>query len=305
MRFTLTRFSARQLALSALGLCCFAAAGANAADTAAQKHFLWKVTGAKGVVYLLGTVHVGRPEFYPLPAVIEESFNKADTLIEEVDTGKPEAQRLNQLVAERGVYPSGDAVANHLSAVTRAHLTAYLKKSGQSEANIARMKPWLIAVMVLVSETKRIGLDPSLGLDKHFLEEARKLHKPIAALETASSQIELFTSIPKELEDQLLLSSLVEAEKLSGQLELLIRLWQSGDVEAMEELLNRSVSDYPQLKPIAKSLLDDRNDVMTEKIERFLDTSKTYFVAVGAAHLVGDRGIIRQLRAKQFTVEQQ
>ena len=44
---------------------------------------------------------------------------------------------------------------------------------------------------------------------------------------------------------------------------------------------------------------------MTRKIEAFLKTGKTYFVAVGAGHLVGERGIVNQLRRKNYRVEQQ
>jgi uncharacterized protein len=51
-------------------------------------------------------------------------------------------------------------------------------------------------------------------------------------------------------------------------------------------------------------LIDDRNTTMTAKIERFLQTPKSYFVAVGAGHLVGDQGILSQLQRKNFKVEQ-
>jgi uncharacterized protein YbaP (TraB family) len=51
-------------------------------------------------------------------------------------------------------------------------------------------------------------------------------------------------------------------------------------------------------------LLDERNNAMTTKIERFLQTPKTYFVAVGAGHLVGDKGILSLLRRKKFIAEQ-
>ena len=52
---------------------CFAplARASEPAAEAGQKLFCWKVTGSDGgAVYLLGTIHVGRAEFYPLPAVI-------------------------------------------------------------------------------------------------------------------------------------------------------------------------------------------------------------------------------------------
>jgi hypothetical protein len=43
---------------------------------------------------------------------------------------------------------------------------------------------------------------------------------------------------------------------------------------------------------------------MAKQIEQYLSSGKTYFVAVGAAHMVGEHGIVSLLRAKQLTVEQ-
>ena len=142
------------------------------------------------------------------------------------------------------------------------------------------------------------------GLDRHFLEEARQSHKPIGALEDAGSQIKLLSSLSEEFQDRLLLSSLVDMEKLPDILDLLTRAWQSGDAAAMQEVITSGVRDYPQLKPLMTKLFDDRNTAMTAKIERFLQTPKSYFVAVGAGHLVGDQGILSQLRRKNFRVEQ-
>src|SRR5215470_14425153 len=129
----------RALAIAAPVLCCIAFSGAAppAAGDGAPKHFLWKVTAPKGVVYLLGTIHAGKPDFYPLPSIIEDSFEKADTLIEEVDISElAEAARVQRGLIENGAYANGDTITNHLSEVTRSHLAAYLKKSGLSEADI-------------------------------------------------------------------------------------------------------------------------------------------------------------------------
>jgi len=159
-------------------------------------------------------------------------------------------------------------------------------------------------MLVVQLEMKRMGIDPSYGLDRHFVEEARQSHKPIGALEDAASQLKLFSSLSEEFQDRLLLSSLVDMEKWPDVADLLTRAWRSGDAAAMQEVITSSARDYPQLKPLMIKLLDDRNTAMTAKIERFLQTSKSYFVAVGAAHLVGDRGILSQLRSKNFSVEQ-
>jgi uncharacterized protein len=300
-------FWKRALTITALALCCFAFTGAAppAAGDGAPKHFLWKVIGSKGVVYLLGTIHAAKADFYPLPSIIEDSFEKADTLIEEIDISEPaEAARVQQWVIEHGGYPNGDTITNHLSEVTRSHLVAYVKKGGLSEPAIAHMRPWLVSMLVELREMKQMGFDPSYGLDLHFLEEARQSHKQIGALEDAGSQLKILSSLSEEFQDRLLLSSLVDMEKSHDVLDFLTQAWQSGDDAAMQELITSSVRDYPQLKPLMTKLFDDRNTAMTAKIERFLQTPKSYFVAVGAGHLVGDQGILSQLRRKNFMVEQ-
>jgi uncharacterized protein YbaP (TraB family) len=299
-------FWKRALPIAALALCCFAFTGAAraAAGDGAPKHFLWKVTGPKGVVYLLGTIHAAKADFYPLPSIIEDSFEKADTLIEEIDISEPaEAARAQQALVETGSYPNGDAITNHLSEVTRSHLAAYVKKGGLPEPAIAHMRPWL-SMLVEQLELQRMGFDPSYGLDQHFIEEARQSHKQIGALEDAGSQLKMLSSLSEEFQDRLLLSSLVDMEKSHDVLDLLTQAWQSGDAAAVQELITSSVRDYPQLKPLMTELFDDRNTAMAAKIERFLQTPKSYFVAVGAGHLVGDQGILSQLRRKNLAVDQ-
>jgi uncharacterized protein YbaP (TraB family) len=300
-------FWRRALTITALALCCFAFTGAAppAAGDSAPIHFLWKVTGSKGVVYLLGTIHAAKADFYPLPSIIEDSFEKADTLIEEIDISQPvEAARAQRGLIEEGSYPNGDTITNHLSEITRSHLAAYLKKGDLPEPAVARMRPWLVSMLVEQRELQRMGFDPSYGLDQHFLEEARRSHKQIGALEDAESQLKMLSSLSEELQDRLLLGSLVDIEKSRDVLDSLTEAWQSGDAAAMQEVIISSVRDYPQLKPLMTKLFDDRNTAMTAKIERFLQTPKIYFVAVGAGHVVGDQGILSQLQRKNFRVEQ-
>jgi uncharacterized protein len=251
----------RALVIAALTLCCFAPAGAAppAARDGAPKHFLWKVTGPKGVVYLLGTIHVGKADFYPLPSIIEDSFKKADKLIEEIDVSEiarspAEAERLAMKLIEDGSYPNGDTITNHLSEVTRSHLAAYLKKGGHlSEEAVAQMRPWLVAELVLDWEMKRLGFDVSYGLDLHFLEEAQQSHKEIGGLEDADSQLKQLSSGSEEFQDRLLLNELVNVEKWPDVMDLATRAWQSGDAAAMQQVMT-NIDDYLQLEPLSPQL---------------------------------------------------
>jgi uncharacterized protein YbaP (TraB family) len=275
------------------------------ADDAPQKHFLWKVTGPKSVVYLFGTIHIGKPDFYPLPAIIEDSFKRADTLVEEIKSDPSDAAQMKRWVVDHGLYPGSDMIGNHLTEQTIRHLAKYLnQKSWQEQQVIAKMRPWAIAAMIDGADSKRLGLDPANGLDKHFLGEAQEMHKPIEGLETFASHLQLFNDMANDVEDNYLMQTLAESEKPNSHLEMTIDAWRAGDSDKLQELLTQTINDYPQLTSIMKRLLDDRNDAMAKQIEQFLSTNKTYFVAVGAGHMVGEHGIVSLLRAKQFKVEQ-
>jgi uncharacterized protein YbaP (TraB family) len=91
---------------------------------------------------------------------------------------------------------------------------------------------------------------------------------------------------------------------LKQELDKLVKAWSSGDKEGLESIVTRSVSEDKRLVPIYEKLIYDRNRSMASKIEDYLKTKETYFVVVGAAHLVGNQGIIALLKGKEFLVEQ-
>jgi uncharacterized protein YbaP (TraB family) len=263
------------------------------------------VTGSRGVVYLFGTIHVGRADFYPLAPIIENSFKQADTLITETDLVEPQdSTRLLKMLLQKGTYPIGDAVENHIGPETRARLLPYVAATKELASDYTHLKPWFLSIAIAVIEAKRLGLNANHGLDRHFVDEATAMHKPIQTLETTEFQLELMNSLPDELQDQLLLSDLLDAERKAELMERMLQAWKSGSADAMEEITLRYQQDYPQLKPAFAKIVDERNDRMTQQIEQFLQTPKTYFVAVGAGHLTGERGILSQLRGKNYEIEQ-
>ena len=276
------------------------------AAEAGQKLFCWKVTGSEGgAVYLLGTIHVGRAEFYPLPAVIENSFKATDTLVTETDLTEPQgSSRLLKLLLEKGTYPRGDSVENHIGQETRAHLAHYVATSKELGSDYTHLKPWFLSIAIAIVEAKRAGLNTNEGIDRHFVDQAVAMKKPIGTLETSEFQLELMNSFSDELQDQLLLAALLDTEKKPEVMGQLLQAWKSGNAEGLHETTTRYLRDYPVLKPLFEKMFDQRNDAMTQKIEEFLKTPKTVFVAVGAGHLTGERGILAQLRAKNYEIEQ-
>lgn len=279
------------------------AAAKPAAETPRHPLFLWQATGGKGAVFLLGSVHVAKADFYPLPRPIEEDFAKSSVLVEEVDPSRLDPAYLRRIVHEKGFYPPGDSLENHISAETESALRNYLWQSGRPPTAFSHMKPWLANLMVGGFTIKTEGLSLKYGIDAHFAREAEAAHKDIGALESARFQLDLLSDLPAPLQEAMLLSSLSEAQKGKHEVEALLAAWRAGDAAKIEDIITRDVREHPRLRPVYDELLPARNRRMAKKIETYLATPKTTFVVVGVGHLLGKDGIVALLRTGGYKVE--
>ncbi|HJU17004.1 MAG TPA: TraB/GumN family protein [Stellaceae bacterium] len=274
-----------------------------ASETPRHPLFLWKVTGGRGTVFLLGSIHAATADFYPLPRPIEDDFRKSSVLVEEIDFSKVDPAQFRQLITEKGTYAAGDGLENHISPETRAAFQKFLKQTGQNPSAFSQMRPWLASIMIILSELNPEGINSKYGVDIHFMHEASEAHKATSELESPAFQIKLFSDLPDDLQSTLLLSSLLEAQKTRQYFDILLRAWRTGDARKIEDLLTRDAQKYPQLKTLYDKLIFARNRKMAERIAVYLDTPKTYFVVVGVGHLIGSRGLVALLRDKQYRVE--
>jgi uncharacterized protein YbaP (TraB family) len=165
-----------------------------------------------------------------------------------------------------------------------------------------QLKPSLAAMMLVVLELQKLGLDPEKGLDKHFHTLALKEGKQIIGLETVDFQISLVTDFTKAEGEALMKSTLKDVDKLKTAIGDVLKAWQTGDSENLEKLLNEFVEEEPVLY---KRLLTDRNNRWAPKIEEQCRGDKNVIIIVGAGHLVGKEGVVELLKKKGLKVTQQ
>lgn len=127
-------------------------------------------------------------------------------------------------------------------------------------------------------------------LDAYFHQYCFNAGKEFYPLESVKAQLELlggksnYMPTYNEME-----SRVVSQEKI-------IDLYLKGDIYGLDKLMRTSLMVYPGLYD---ELIVDRNQIMVKGIDSLL-TQKSLFVAVGAGHLAGDKGIINLLRAKGY-----
>jgi uncharacterized protein len=266
---------------------------------AARKAMFWKVTSASSVTYLLGSIHLGSKDMYPLPKEIEDAFESSTALIVEADIRHTDMQKTQTMVLAKGMYPSDDNLWNHVSPATRKSVEEFCKKFELPGEALARMKPWVVAVTLATVPMIKNGMDPSLGIDNYFLEKAGK--KRIVEIESAEWQLNLLSSFTDEQQEQFLRAATEEGTELVSVMKRLQDAWTKGDADGMDALV-RETSRTPEA--ITRQLLTDRNPHMADVAEQFLKGKEQAFLVVGAAHMVGKEGLVALLQKRGYKVEQ-
>jgi len=270
--------------------------------SASQKTFLWKIQSKTNTVYVLGSLHYSKKEIYPLSEKIEKAFSESEILVVEADVNDTKKMDLQKLM-ERAFYQENDTLEKHVSTETYERVVKEAGGLGIPIELIKRQKPWFLAMTLVALESLKLGFDPNLGIDKYFLSKAEG-SKKILELESLDYQLGLLSGFSDKDQELLLLYTLNDLRILEQELEKLTKAWTTGDTKAMESILTRSVSEDKRLSPIFEKVVYERNEKMASRIEEFLQSKETYFVIVGAGHLVGSRGIIEILKRKGFLVEQ-
>jgi uncharacterized protein YbaP (TraB family) len=260
----------------------------------------WEAHGKTGTVYLLGSVHMADKSLYPLPAHIEKAFADSSALGVEVNINGNMTE-MQQKLMQAGVYPEGGSLKASLSPETYKKANSVMAPLGLSLDRLDKLKPWMVAMTL---GAQKAGLDQSLGIDVHFLNQAQDTDKKIVELEGIDSQIGLFNGFSSMEQEALLFASANEFPKFKSGIQKIMAAWRDGDAERLNKIIHEDDNAYPKLKPFLKALLDDRNIVMATKVASYFESGKTTFVVVGAAHLVGPTGVVALLQAKGFKVTQ-
>lgn len=273
-----------------------------------HKLCLWRVSGGRGAIFLLGSIHVGKADLYPLPHEMEQAFNSAHYLVEEADRSKADPAAARQFWISNGRYTDGDRLEKHLSDRTGMALGIYLQVTGRSPTAMSLAKPWLAYLLIRQESLQRYGYSGKQGIDKHFFDEAAASQKPVIGLETPDYHMNLvywlFSTRSEEQQEKLLLSAILQAQSAARVLGAMFEAWRAGDIAAMQAL-DRDDGRDPQSQFYKEEVVYKRNLRMAQQLDVYLNTPYTYFVVIGSGHLIGNRGILKLLEGKGYRVDQQ
>jgi uncharacterized protein YbaP (TraB family) len=274
------------------------------AQTSDRRGFLWEVRKGKQVAWLLGTIHVGRPEFYPLPASRLTQVQRADAIVLEADIS--DTSRSIAATQKYAVYAEGvPGLETRLTPELRQRIEAVLSRNQLDLAPMMRMKPWMLANVLALFEAAQAGYVPALSVEAYLLRVAKTDSKPILEFEGIEQQFELFEKAPWATQIAFLEEALkaVESRNARRELNRIVQAWETADRVSLERLLaEMTAQSSVGSRFTVNTILLGRHPQMVRKIETMMAGGKTYVFAVGALHLVGPQGLVELLRARGYTL---
>lgn len=273
-------------------------------EVSAQPGLLYELKTDTATVYLFGTLHVGKPEFYPLGREANRALTEAQKLYLEVNLTDPSiASTINALA----IYPAGQSLERSLPPELMKKVDTALERYKLPRESALRMKPWMLGQTLLLLEATRRGYDPTFASEMYLVAFAGAQRKDVLGLETLSEQFALFDGMPEAAQQRFLEDILAELDDnlIGAHLDALVGAWVHADAHGLEEELEREKSESSMFaREMLPRLIDERNRSMAEKIATIARPGTTTFVAVGALHLVGPEGLVELMRKRGFAVRQ-
>jgi hypothetical protein len=268
------------------------------ASPALAEPAMWVVKDADSTIYLFGTFHLTKPSMQWRSDKIDAAFKDSDELwLETSENG--DTTQLQSMVLKHGL-DRAHPLSGKLSAEDWARLTTAATAAGLRANALEPMRPWLAALTLAVAPLIKQGYDPGKGADKQLEATANASHKIVKTFETPEQQLLFFASLPEQSEISFLMQTVDEVGAGSTYMDKLANAWVAGDTGEIEAMsVEKIKTGAPELYD---TLFVKRNMDWCNQIAGIMKGSGTSFVAVGAAHLVGDRSVPAILAERGFTV---
>jgi uncharacterized protein YbaP (TraB family) len=259
---------------------------------------LWRVArDGKPDSYVFGTIHLADPRVAEPSAAVLAALSRSRTLAMELVVDA----MLDTSVFDLEQLENNQMLESLIGADAYAQTRALLIERGVPERVIERMKPWA-AMLAVASAGPR---DASLTLDARLLAAARRARLRIQSLELVEEQIASFDTIPLASQITLLKHALANPEILAAENRTMIQAWVKGDLAELARFPERMGSQFPGMarhyRELMRHLVYDRTVLMHHRLALPL-RSGGVFVAIGALHLQGEKGLLALLEEDGYRV---
>ncbi len=272
----------------------------------------WKISDDQGrVSYLFGTVHSTDPRVKQLPAQVRQALETAQSVAVEIDNlnEKTATQIVQQLPGLFFTMQGQDKQLDQvLSSQDYATLLEASKSAGIPANLLPILKPWFASVnFFAVPGCEKLRINSKISvLDAQITQFARSNGTPVIGLESIEEQYMAFSTLPFNHQLTLLEDRIHTRTLLADMYATTVDLYLSRQLELIMPLSILYSKDLEKSRAASASfkkfLLDKRNIKMHKRSSPMVKQGGA-FIAVGALHLVGEKGLVELYRKSGYKVE--
>ena len=263
---------------------------------------LWRVERpGETPSHLFGTMHSSDPDVTRLPEPVAAALDGARTFGMEMVLSADAIGRLRAANTLRG-----RDLENLLGSARFERLADLGWRYGLGVSVLRQLKPW--AVMFLLSQppaefARRTARQEAPPLDLLLQQRAAAQGKSIFGLESASEQLALFDDLPLPDQIAFLDATMVENARIDAWWSTMKQAYLARDVGAIYQLMSESrmADDQGLMQLFKERMIDRRNERMAERMRPQLVEGRT-FIAIGALHLPGERGVLNLLVQQGYAI---
>ena len=286
---------------------------ATPVKTSVSTPLLYKVTDASdNIIWLFGTIHVGREDFFPLPDYALNALYESDALAVEFDLTEFETDFSAQTAClQKLTYSDGSTIDDHIPKDLYDDSVKTLKENSFYNKMFDYYMPSMWSSLIDNVSYMKLGIDVNSGVDRHLIKLAKEKNIEVLDVESAEFQYNMLAEFSPQLQELILRESVKsynESSETKSGLDELMEAWFKGDEKVVTDLINEDDPDLTDDEKLIyneylEKLITSRNKTMPEYAENTLKSGKTVFMAVGMGHIVGDGGVKDSLEKLGYKVE--
>ncbi|WP_306252565.1 TraB/GumN family protein [Parvularcula sp. IMCC14364] len=278
------------------------AATAEEMETTAPDPAIWSVSDADTTIYLFGTVHILQKDVAWRNEAFNTAWESADTVYFETDISAEAQAALQPLIFELGLNPEGTTLSSFFTEEELALIETEATPLGLPLSSLQPFRPWLASLTIGVMRIVADGGDPEAGLEMILGKEAVADEKNLRFFETGEQQLRFFADLPDEMMADMLIEGIQQTNDFPNFFNDMVSAWQAGDMDRLGDMINGAMQSSDGT--IADVLLYKRNANWADTLETVLnEEAGTFFVAVGAGHLAGEKSLQDYLAEKGIEAE--
>jgi len=286
---------------------------------ASNAQVLYKISGngLKKESYVLGTVHVIKGSFLDTIPGASRVIDEVEQVCGELDMRHMTNQDTLLSLAQLMMLPEDSVATEIMTEDEFAKLCRVVNENFNIDLNnpqyatLLKFYPVvLMTTLAQVSEMMKLQKamaegtlteSPEPVMDVFIQQKAQGLSKPVLGLESYSFQIQMLTSLlemPLHEQYKQLIESFEKKEEGERIVKSLIDAYKSFNLDRLSEALKSETG----FENIESKVFDSRNENWAQKMPSIMSEKSTLF-AVGAGHLLGDKGILNLLKNQGYKVK--